>query len=285
VEGPDLTPKNGTGNGGRRGSDRARTGTGAGSAASGNGHREPERDGATLTASRPEPPAPAPAPPAKRRLKRSTKIGLLVVGVITLLEAIAFGGNYYFNTRHYVTTDNAKVDGDEMRINAPATGNLTRWLISEGSVVRPNQIVGRIRLTGGGPQAEQVIKSPGGGRIAINSAVDGQYVTAGTQLATSFGSDKLYVTARVDEGDAPDVKVGQPVDIAVDAYPDAKVTGTVVEVQGSSAGVFSLYPPAGTDPSNPQKVDQYIPVKILFTNTDGAAVRPGENVTVHIRKP
>jgi multidrug resistance efflux pump len=30
----------------------------------------------------------------------------------------------------------------------------------------------------------------------------------------------------------------------VDAYPDARVTGTVVEVQDSSAGVFSLYPPA-----------------------------------------
>jgi hypothetical protein len=36
-------------------------------------------------------------------------------------------------TRHYVSTDNAQVDGDQIMINGPATGLVTDWSIGEGS--------------------------------------------------------------------------------------------------------------------------------------------------------
>jgi multidrug resistance efflux pump len=74
------------------------------------------------------------------------------------------------------------------------------------------------------------------------------------------------------------------VDISVDASPGAAVTGVVHEIQNSAAGPFTIFPSPDTDPSNPQKVDQYVPVKIKFTNTGGALLAPGMNVTVHIHK-
>ncbi|HEY1966968.1 MAG TPA: hypothetical protein VGH89_03400, partial [Pseudonocardia sp.] len=79
------------------------------------------------------------------------------------------------------------------------------------------------------------------------------------------------------------VHPGAAVDISVDAFPGEPMTGIVQEVQGSSAGAFSLFPQDNTS-GNFQKVTQVIPVKIELTNTDGEQLVPGMNVTVHIHK-
>jgi multidrug resistance efflux pump len=229
---------------------------------------------------RPEPPA----PPAKKRLKRSTRIGLAIVGIVTLVEALAFGGTYYFYTRHYVSTDNAQVDGDKINVNAPITGVLNHWTLSEGSTVRTGQIVGRVKMVGSGGQADQIVKSPGSGTIAVNNAVNGQYVNAGTTLATAYDFNHIYVTARIEDTDIGEVHQGALVDIDVDAYPGTPVTGIVEVVQNAAASEFTIYPSPDTDPTNPQKVDQYIPVKIELAVTNGLTLRPGMDVTVHIRK-
>jgi multidrug resistance efflux pump len=56
--------------------------------------------------------------------------------------------------------------------------------------------------------------------------------------------------------------VGNPVDITVDAYPHTPVDGIVTEIQAGTAGRFTIWPNPDTDPTNPQKVDQYVPLKI-----------------------
>lgn len=127
------------------------------------------------------------------------------------------------------------------------------------------------------------IKAPGDGTVAVDNGVIGTYVTTGTQLAVAYNLDKIYVTARVDETDVKAVRPGQLVDIDVDAYPNAHVTGQVVEVQGGAAGVFSLFPQSNTG-GNFQKVTQVIPVKIALTSLPPVDLVPGMNVTVHIHK-
>ena len=47
------------------------------------------------------------ASPGKRRLKRSTRIGLAVIGALALLATAGFVAYYILDTRNYVTTDNA----------------------------------------------------------------------------------------------------------------------------------------------------------------------------------
>ena len=91
------------------------------------------------------------------------------------------------------------------------------------------------------------------------------------------------MTARVDETDINDVHSGQLVDIAVDAFPDADLSGRVVEVKGGAAGVFSLFPQANTS-GNFQKVTQVIPVKIGIDNLQNLPLVPGMNVTVKIHR-
>lgn len=232
-------------------------------------------------------PASAPDRPASRGrapLKRSTKIGLIVIATVSLLEALALSGTYLLHSRHYVSTDNAQMDGDQIRINAPSTGTVIDWSISEGSTVRENQVVGRIQGVGGGAQPKRPVRSPGAGAIAVNTVADGQYVTAGTTLATAYDPGSTYVTARVEETDIGDVRPGQPVDISVDAYPNARVRGVVTQIQGAAAGEFAVFPGADTDPTNPQKVDQYIPVRIAITDSDGARLLPGMSVVANIHR-
>jgi multidrug resistance efflux pump len=127
------------------------------------------------------------------------------------------------------------------------------------------------------------IKAPGDGTIAINNAVEGQWVTAGTNLATAYDFSKIYVTARVDETDIDSVHLGAPVDVSVDAYSGTPVTGVVTEVQGAAANQFSLFPESNST-GNFQKVTQVIAVRVAFTNTGGLPLVPGMNVTVHIHK-
>ena len=119
--------------------------------------------------------------------------------------------------------------------------------------------------------------------MVVDNGVEGAFVTAGTQLAVAYDFSRIFVTARIDETDVDAVHQGQQVDISVDAFPDAKVTGTVSEIQGGAAGVFSLFPQANTS-GNFQKVTQVIPVKIAISNPGGVALVPGMNVYVKIHK-
>jgi len=219
------------------------------------------------------------------RLKRSTRIGLVVVAVLSLLEVTAFTATYLSFSRHYVSTDNAQVNGDKIDINAPSTGTLANWSLTEGSTIRENQVVGGIQGVGAGAQPKRAVRAPGAGTVAVKNAVAGQYVTAGTTLATAYDFNSIFLTARVAETEISDVRIGVPVDISVDAFPGITVTGRVAEIQASTAGEFSFFPSPDTDPSNPQRTDQYIPVKITIMNPNGAAVLPGMNANVHIHKP
>jgi multidrug resistance efflux pump len=241
----------------------------------------PHQNGSAPSVQEERPPA-AP-PPGKRRMKRSTRVALSVIAILALLAALAFGGAYFFYSSKFVSTDNAQVDGDKIQINAPATGTVSDWQGTQGTTVTPEEVIGRIRVNGpDGPQ--KPIKAPKYGTIAVNNGVEGQYVQAGTQLATAYDlRGGVYITARVDETDIGDVHLGAPVDIDVDAYSGVPVTGVVTEIQGAAAGQFSLFPESNST-GNFQKVTQVIAVRVALTNTGGVTLVPGMNVTVHIHK-
>jgi multidrug resistance efflux pump len=228
------------------------------------------------------------APNAPRRRRRSTRIALVVILIIAVITGAGFGVSYFLNARHYVSTDNAQIDGDQIMINAPASGRLEDWRISQGSTVQHNQVVGRIKIQNAFAQPLMAIRAPTDGTVAVDNGVVGTYVTTGTQLAVAYNLDKIYVTARVDDTAIKAVRVGQPVDIDVDAYPNARITGHVVNIQDGAAAQFSLFPQSNTQGTGTfQKVTQVIPVKIGFDDPsalDGLDLVPGMNVTANIHK-
>jgi multidrug resistance efflux pump len=225
----------------------------------------------------------ASAPAAGRKLKRSSRIALIVILIAALLAAAGFATSYFLNARNYVTTDNAQIDGDKIAINAPASGTLLDWTANQGAALQKNQVVGRIEMDGGFNKPQKSIRAPGAGTVAVDNGVIGTYVTAGTQLAVAYNLDEIYVTARVDETDVKAVHPGQMVDIDVDAYPHTPLTGRVREIQGGAATQFSLFPQSNTG-GNFQKITQVIPIKIALNAPPNVDLVPGMNVTVHIHK-
>lgn len=222
-------------------------------------------------------------PAAKREMKPSTRRALMIIGIIAAVIAAVMIYIYVIEGRKYVSTDNAQIDGDKISINAPSSGMLTDWTATQGTQLIENHVLGRIRIQAGFAQPQQPIKAPGDGTVVVDNGVEGAFVTAGTPLAVGYDLAKIYVTARVDETDVDDVRAGQVVDIDVDAFPGDDLKGTVTEVQGGAAGVFSPFPQSNTA-GNYQKVTQVIPVRIAIDDTEGLALVPGMNVSVKIHK-
>jgi multidrug resistance efflux pump len=221
----------------------------------------------------------------RRRVPLASKVLFALVAVAMLVEVTAFGGNYLLVGRHYISTDNASVDGDKIGINAPTTGVVSEWQIDQGSALRAREVVGRIRPVGAGARPARPVFAPGDGTVVVNDVVDGSYVQAGTELATAYDMTQIYVTARVDSTEIAAVRPGQLVDLSADAFPGVGMVGMVDVVQASTAGEF--HPaladgaPSGTAPAG---VIQYVPVKIRLLNTAGRQLIPGMNVTARIQR-
>ncbi|MBB4823380.1 multidrug resistance efflux pump [Sporosarcina luteola] len=208
---------------------------------------------------------------------------LMNVILLVLLVGGGFVGYYYYNqSTTYLKTNNAQIAGQQVRIASPAAGKLTNWTGSTGETFNKGAKIGTVETQGeAGPVSMDII-APGNGTIVQSSAVENTMVGAGTQLAISYDLDQLWVTANIEETKINEVKVGQDVDIYVDAYPDMTLRGKVEEIGLATAGTFSLLPSTNAS-GNYTKETQVIPVKISI---DGYVERliPGINVTVRIHK-
>lgn len=225
----------------------------------------------------------APEAPKKRQLSRRTRIGLIVIGAIAVIAAALLIGNWALNASRYVTTSNAQIDGTQIPITAPTSGILTDWTATMGTAVTKDQAVGRVTVQTGYLQPQLVVRAPAAGVIAVSNGVNGAFVAAGTSLGIAYNPAEVFVTARVEETSISEVKLGQQVDISVDAFPGTTLVGHVTEIKTGAAGVFSLFGQSNTT-GNFQKVTQVIPVKISIDDRQGLAVVPGMNVTAKIEK-
>ena len=120
------------------------------------------------------------------------------------------------------------------------------------------------------------------GRVVQLSAAVGEFAQAGTTL-TMFVPDDIWVTANFKETQLDAMRPGQPVMLAIDAYPERTVRGHVDSVQPGSGTAFSLLP-AQNATGNYVKIVQRVPVKIVMDHppTD-VALGPGMSVVPSVR--
>jgi membrane fusion protein (multidrug efflux system) len=94
----------------------------------------------------------------------------------------------------------------------------------------------------------------------------GQYVDVGQTLLTIVPQD-FWITANFKETQLTRIRVGQPVEISIDAFPDKVFHGHVQSIQAGTGSQFSLLPPENAT-GNFVKVVQRVPVKIVFDHDD-----------------
>jgi membrane fusion protein (multidrug efflux system) len=120
------------------------------------------------------------------------------------------------------------------------------------------------------------------GRIVNLSAAVGQFAQPGTNL-TMFVPDQIWVTGNFKEIQLDRMRPGQPVTLAIDAYPGRTIRGHIDSIQPGSGTAFSLLP-AQNATGNYVKIVQRVPVKIVIDNppTD-VALGPGMSVVPTVR--
>ena len=123
-------------------------------------------------------------------------------------------------------------------------------------------------------------------RSAIQGVVDktfvevGEYVTPGQRLALIHDPDVIWIDANIKETDIRKTKVGDKVEVSVDAYPDRQFTGTVKVIGNATTAEFALLP--SPNPSgNFTKITQRLPVRIAIDQQQ-RLLRPGMMVEIKI---
>ena len=137
------------------------------------------------------------------------------------------------------TLDSARYDLTQVTITSPIDGIVTRRNIEEGETV-----------------------------------VIGTMNNPGTVLLTIADFSVLEAEIEVDETDIPAVRLGQPVEIEIDALPDRTYTGLVTEIGNSP-----IQPQAGST-GGTQEATNFLVVAVIDGDIPG--VRPGFTCTAEI---
>ena len=131
------------------------------------------------------------------------------------------------------------------------------------------------------------IASPIDGYVGQKNTEIGQTVAPGESLITLIPTTNAYITANFKETQIGRMKVGQEVDINVDAYKGVPFVGHVDNLSPASQNKFSLVP-AQNATGNFVKVTQRLPVRILFDRVEGGKLadyplRPGMSVETSVK--
>ncbi|MBM0169212.1 HlyD family secretion protein [Altererythrobacter sp. C41] len=106
------------------------------------------------------------------------------------------------------------------------------------------------------------VRAPAAGVISQADRLQiGQQVMQGLPVVTIVREASSYVEANFKETELDDMRVGQPAEIRVDAYPDLVLKGHVSSIGAGTGSEFSVLP-AQNATGNWVKVTQRVPVRI-----------------------
>jgi membrane fusion protein, multidrug efflux system len=115
--------------------------------------------------------------------------------------------------------------------------------------------------------SQKLVRAPFDGDLGVRQVEVGQYLTAGTQIVSLTDLSVLYANLTVTEKQSSQIKVGQTVRVAVDAYPGRTFEGKITTIE----------PQIATDTRN-------IRVQATIQNPD-SILKPGMFATTTIVLP
>ncbi|PWU14699.1 MAG: HlyD family secretion protein [Bdellovibrio sp.] len=130
------------------------------------------------------------------------------------------------------------------------------------------------------------ITAPTNGHVAKKSVEPGQLASPGVPLLGFVSDEERWITANFKETEIANVKLGNRVEISVDALPSKSYAGQVESVSSATGATFTLLPPDNAT-GNFTKVVQRVPVKIKFgqlTAQDIDDLRAGLSTVVKVVK-
>ncbi|MBN3809038.1 HlyD family secretion protein [Paraburkholderia sp. Ac-20347] len=128
-----------------------------------------------------------------------------------------------------------------------------------------------------------VVTSSISGRVGDRTVRVGQYVQPGTRMLSIVPVQDTYLTANFKETQIGRMRIGQPVEVSVDALSGHKLHGVVDSFSPGTGAQFALLP-AENATGNFTKIVQRVPVRIrLETGPETRKVLlPGMSVTAEV---
>lgn len=132
---------------------------------------------------------------------------------------------------------------------------------AEAAILRAEAAVNMARLN----LSYTVVTAPADGCVGRRTIEEGQLVSPGQTLTTLIPDARKWVVANFKETQMSHIRMGQKVEICIDALPDKHFYGTVTAISAATGSKYSMIP---TDNSagNFVKIQQRIPVRIDFDN-------------------
>lgn len=232
---------------------------------------------------------------SKPRRRLNLRRVLPIAAVVVLAIASFIGFSMYRESTQYVSTDNAELTGQPIQVGSMNPGRLEQVNVRIGSSVKRNDVVATLALpsqTGvaqngqpklgflGSADSHVDVTSPVDGIVIGVPVADGATLAAGQPIVSIIDPRALWVNANIEETNVERVRVGQSVQVHVDAL-GTDVPGRVQAITPATAASFSLLP-TNNSSGNFTKVTQLVPVRIAVNLGDRPALL-GTSVEVKIR--
>ncbi|MTI79731.1 MAG: HlyD family secretion protein [Firmicutes bacterium] len=212
--------------------------------------------------------------------KRSIYIVLLAM--ILTLAAVSF--YYWYQNENYVTTEDARVDGDIIKVSPQISGKIIELSAEENQYLEKGEIIGRlsdVNLPPGSNLDLSVIRAPISGTVIRKMGHQGEVGTPGVPVVMMANLQNLYISANIEEDKLHKVKVGQYVNYTIDSFPGYKFKGNVTSIGRAANSMFSIIPQQNSE-NNFTKVTQRIPIKISIDDYHNRSLLPGMNAVIKI---
>lgn len=214
-------------------------------------------------------------------MKSKRKTLITAVLALMVIAMAGVGAYYWYNNTYYISTEDATVSSDLVKAGPQISGKLLELYVDEGQRVEKGQIIARQDM-GTLPDTSvevSIIRAPITGTVIKKQGTVGEIVSPGQSLAIMIDPSAIYINANIEETKLEKLKIGQPVDIAVDEYGGNKLTGKVQSIGEATAATFSLLPTSSGGTFT--KVTQKVPVKIKLDKYN-VKLQPGISVVAKI---
>lgn len=126
------------------------------------------------------------------------------------------------------------------------------------------------------------IRAPISGKVSqTKKLLPGNYVMMGLPSISIVDESNSWVEANIKESDLARVKIGNPVTVRVDAWPEHPLSGQVASIGAGTGSEFSILP-AQNASSNWVKVTQRVPLRINLKQSNSLPLVAGLSADIEI---
>jgi membrane fusion protein, multidrug efflux system len=225
-----------------------------------------------------------------------TDLGTTGADIVSARENFAFMQAEYRRQSELLQrgfTTRARMDAAEHSLaeargrlaNAQADATKARAALATGAAapgVNPGVLAGRVQKEKALLDLSRTeVRAPVAGVVSQADRLQlGQMMVQGLPGVTIVASERSWIEANFKETDLARMRVGQPAEISLDAYPDLKLKGRVASIGAGTGSEFSVLPAQNAN-GNWVKVTQRVPVRIAIDGKPARTMIAG--LSAHVR--